>query len=133
MHEAGIVKDALAVKGEVTTFSPHLQQSLLSMFARYGCCNVPTPKNLMKLILDSARYEFVIKPCAAVNALRSGVPKQHNSFWDNMSVVQLWELCRALSANPSKVLALLDQATDSALLLCPNEERSQAVYRYNDL
>ena len=75
VHEAGIVKDALAVKGEVTTFSPHLQQSLLSMFARYGCRNVPTPKNLMKLILDSARYEFVIKPCAAVNALRSGVPK----------------------------------------------------------
>ena len=66
------------------------------------------------------KYEFLFKPCAALTSMRSGVPRQHQTFWNEMSVVEMYELYHALSANPAKVLSLIE---DSVELQNPSEER----------
>ncbi len=119
-HESSILKDAFAVKDKEESFSSSLKQSLLGILSRYGCRNLPSPRNLSKLVLDAVKYEFVIKPCAALTAMRAGIPSKHQVFWESMSVEELYELYQALSASPAKVLALIE---DSVELQNPNEER----------
>ncbi len=115
-HESSILKEAFSMK---ENFPSSRKQSLLGILARYGCRNLPTQDNLTKLVLNAVNFEFFIKPCAALNAMRSGAPQQHQAFWEDFSVGELYELYQALSANPAKVLSLIE---DSVELQNPSEE-----------
>ena len=117
-HESSVMKEAIASKVEEVAFSTTLRQSILGILTRYGCRNLPTPDNLSKLILDAVKYEFVVKPFAAITAMRSGVPKEHQNFWDGMTIMEMYELYRALSANPVKVITLIEGTATT-----PSEER----------
>jgi hypothetical protein len=58
-----------------------------------------------------ARFEFTIKPSAALLAISSGIPDSHFQFWRLISVEAFHSVYIALSATPQKVLAMLREPT----------------------
>ena len=119
-HESAIFSEAFAeIKAGEGTFSPMVQSALVSTMSRYGCREVPKPKNVKTMILQASSYTFVIQPTAALAAIHSGVPQQHLSFWRGLGVMGLYSIYGAQSVSPAKVLKMFDDAegTDA------NEER----------
>ena len=66
--------------------SPALKSSLVSVFSRFGCLEMPTINNILYLCARIARLEFLMKPMAAINAIASGIPPQQRQFWTTYSV-----------------------------------------------
>ena len=110
-HEASIVRDALAAKGD--KFSSILSSRLISLFGRYGCREVPTPENLRQNMVKITRYEYQSKPLAGIAAIRSGIPVEHLALWSQFTVEQLFSLVVAMNADPAKVIDALFSETES--------------------
>ena len=108
-HECDSVKSALNVAKGCGRFSDQQNRELVDIFSRYGSRGIPSPGNLKGTILQAAKYEFVMKPCAALTAMHSGIRKKLLAFWEEKSVYELRSLYLALSATPAKVLSLLDK------------------------
>ena len=90
-------------------FSPSLiSEDLLSILSRFGCRQIPTHVNLPKRIEDVARYEFCVKPAAALALIHAGIPHTHAPFWKNKSASDVHSLFYAMTVTPSKVLSLLE-------------------------
>ena len=86
-----------------------LQHSLLSILASQGCREIPKAGSLKRLLVQAARHTFLIKPAAALYMLNSGIPQQHQPFWNDMSLDKLLSLYHALSVSTTKVLQLLEE------------------------
>ena len=89
-------------------FQPELLNQLVCILSRFGCRQLPTPLCLLKMIVQAAKYEFVIKPAAVLSLLHSGVPSIHQPFWKNKSVQDMYTLHCSLVATPEKVIAFLE-------------------------
>ena len=63
-------KDFLEIKSEV-----------IAVLSRFGCRQVPTIATLPNILLDVARYEFCVKPAAAISIVYNGIPEEHKQFW----------------------------------------------------
>lgn len=81
---------------------------ITTVMSRFGCRQVPKPSTLMSLIEHVARYEFCMKPAAAVALVYAGIPLNHKAFWANKFPSDIQSLCHRLAATPSKVISKLD-------------------------
>ena len=97
-YEAGTVKEALQCS---SSFSQKLTTKLVGVFSRFGNRTVPNGANIKQVILSVARYEFLIKPLAAISQMHSGIPVEQGPFWLTMSVKDLHSLYLALTYTPS--------------------------------
>ena len=90
--------------------SMELKSALVSIFSRFGCLEVPTASNILRLCEQVAMYEFLIKPMAAINAISSGIASEHREFWNSLSVHDFHDLYHlALTANPLKIIQLIEE------------------------
>lgn len=113
-YEAGIVREAISS----FAFSNDLKTKLLGVFSRFGCRELPTWDNIKDVVNEVARYEFLVKPMAAISKINSGVPSVHVPFWKKQSVEDMRRLYTALTATPAKVIeAFVSEASN------PCEER----------
>ena len=83
---AKILNKALKISAE---FSDDQQIQLSSILYRFGSRQVPLRCNLQKQIVQAARHEFLTKPLAAIQAISSGIPKCHRTFWNAVSLSEL--------------------------------------------
>lgn len=122
-HERDCLRSAVKVSNNGGAFSDEESKQLTMILGNYGGRSIPSPETLKHSILQAAKYEFIIKPCAALTSMHSGIPLKHKPFWEKMSVYELHSLYMALNATPMKVLSLLDdECADS-----PNKLR---VFKY---
>ena len=98
MYNATILKEAFSEKQH---FSPILLSALTSLLSQYNCRQIPNPSNLKSLLVEIARYEFLIKPLGALHALHSGVAV-HLEFWNSLSVKDLYSVYNSLKATPAR-------------------------------
>ncbi len=105
LTEKSLFKDALETCAR--ELSPVLREKLLSILARYGCRQMPTPSNLKLCLLQVARFEFCSKPAAAICLMHSGIPVSHADFWRSMSVEGICSIYRMLTVSSTKVLDIL--------------------------
>lgn len=106
--EASVIKNALIKSSG--KFSDGALSSLISILSRYGCRKCPaTAEELKSQLLCVCRYEFQVKPLAAFNAIRGGVPHCERPFWESHSISDLHTLYLSLCATPQMVLAILDE------------------------
>ncbi len=99
--------------------SPLLKSSVISVFSRFGCLEMPTVNNILRLCAQIAKHEFTMKPLAALFAIASGVPTQHHQYWSTYSVDSLYKLYLALRVNPAKIV----QQIDEPFFHCRNQEK----------
>ena len=109
-YEAGIIKEAL----ETSTFSTDLQTKIVTILSRYGSRVCPsTSAHLRVQLLNVGKYEFLIKPMAAISSIYSGICDEEKQFWRKFSVDELHSLYLSLSATAEKVLNIIDEPVDS--------------------
>ena len=92
-----------------TEFSASQQTQLTGLLSCFGSRQLPTPQALRRQVVEAAKFEFLMKPSAALHCISSGVPDSHGNFWRVMSVESLHSIYMALSASPQKVLEMLKE------------------------
>lgn len=102
--ERSTFRDAIKCKAR---FSAGVQSALLDVLSRFGCRVLPTRENLLSTIQNVSNYEFLAKPAAAIALIYSGIPKNHNDFWQNQSVNDLCSIFNQLTVTSEKVLKML--------------------------
>ena len=105
-HDSSILKEALEQRA-LTKFTELMQTKLINMLSPLGCREIPIPPKIREIIQTIANHEFIIKPLGILYAMRSGVPEEYHGFWNKCSVQKTFELCKALNANTSVVLAMI--------------------------
>ena len=98
-------KHALACSSS-GVFSPELRGDLMSTLSRFGCRILPAPSNLLNVIEQAAKFEFVSKPAAGIAMMNSGIPLHHKPFWANHSIDSILHIYRKLTLTPKKVSSL---------------------------
>ena len=68
-----------------------------------------TPDNLTRHIVQVSKFQFIMQPALAINAIKLGIPKGHTPFWDSISLGELYQTYKALHASASKVLQMLKE------------------------
>ena len=119
--EQGIVRECLNIKADF--YPEELQSQLISILDRFGARKTPKPDTLTQLLIDSAEYEFLHKPLAAISAINAGIPKQEVEFWSKYAAEDLHKIFLSLTASPSKVMQLIEEP----LVLNPREKK---VFEY---
>ena len=119
--EAKILNKALKISAE---FSDDQQIELSSILYLFGSRQVPLRCNLQQQTVQAAQHEFLTKPLAAIQAISSGIPKCHRTFWNAMSLSELYEIYIACSASAEKMIDLLVEPND------PMDDNQQRVYGY---
>lgn len=114
---------AIALALGAKEFDAGMEASVVNILSRFGCREVPTPRNLKRLLHGLARHQFRLQPFAALCAMNAGVPETHKPFWQAVGVEELYGTYSALTANPEKVLEMVVEPEFSN----PNEQR---VYGY---
>ena len=104
-HEADILRAAIRYKGK--KFPDDMLSEILGS---YGCRSSPNCQNIKVLMVQAAKYMFLVKPAAAINQLNMGVPDLHRSFWSTMEVGKLFKLYKCMSVSKAKVLSLLEES-----------------------
>ena len=113
-YEASVLREAF----HRDSISSELKTKLVTVLGRFGCREVPTHDSLRQMVINVARYQFLVKPLAAVAQMNCGIPAVHAAFWRTLSVERLFSLYLALTASPEKVLERLESDA-----LNPNEQR----------
>lgn len=118
-HERECIGSAV----KMSAFSSEQRQQLTIILGRYGGRNIPSPESLKCNILQAAKYEFIIKPCAALTVIYAGIPSRHRAFWEKISIYEFHAWCVALTATPTKVLSVLEDD-------CADNQNKERVLRY---
>ena len=105
------------------TYKPEELDQIIAILSRFGCRMVPTPSLLISIIEQAAKYEFCLKPAAALAIIHSGIPLCHKSYWNKKSPEDIVSCHFKLIATPAKVIAMFDPLN----VLSPAEER---IYGY---
>lgn len=71
--EAGKLKTAMQYAKQGNSFPADLEESLVAVFSRYGARRIPSSDTLEGMVIQASKYEFLIKPCAALSAMRAGI------------------------------------------------------------
>ena len=106
--DAATIKEAL----QLSMFPEALKIKLIGILSRYGCRKIPTPEILKQQLVQIAKYQFLMKPMAAITTIRSGIPPSELSFWQSMSIEDFYSLYLVLSATPKKILAIIAEPND---------------------
>ena len=105
--ETKLVKDCLLVKDD--QFIPKVRDKLMNLFSKFGLRQTPTPSKFKEVLVQAAKYEFLIKPMPAISLMHSGIPQRDQDFWATLSTDKLYDLYRLLTANPEKLLTLIEE------------------------
>ena len=89
--ERNTLKTALNGGYDIAFPVPVLNE-VMNTLSRFGCRQISKPSNLVTLIEQVAKYEFCIKPAAAIALLRSGIPLNHTTFWANRTASDIQSL-----------------------------------------
>ena len=108
-YERDVLNDAFKIANCAKVFPYETSRNLVNLLSRLGCRELPTPQNLSRLIAEVAEHEFAVKPGSALYAMHSGIPTDHRSFWERQTVEKLYQLYKALSASPSKVIEMIQE------------------------
>lgn len=119
-HECSVLKAAISHSGP---FSDAMKNSLISILSRLGCTEVPSSNTIRKIIVKTAKYQLVSKSLGTLLLMRASFPTSYNSFFQQFSIEQLFELYKSLGACSSTVLQCLREPE----FLNKAEERT---YRY---
>lgn len=103
--EANLCRNSLTMT--CPSFRSQLQSRLTSILSRFGSRLLPIPANLKIQLIQSSRYECLVKPAAAIQAIRLGIPPSHVPFWQQLSVDQLYDIYLALTASPEKIIEMI--------------------------
>lgn len=79
-HERDQLQSAVKVSNSGGGFSDEEKQQLTMILGRCGGRTIPSPETLKHGILKAAKYEFIIKPCAALTSMHAGIPMKHMAF-----------------------------------------------------
>lgn len=90
IHDAALLKSAFnEANAHATSFKMGTSAGLLELASRFGCRRIHTP------VLQIAKYEFILKPAAAIAAINSGIPDNHASFWKGLGVQGIFRVYKA--------------------------------------
>ena len=109
-YESSICREALLAKAP---FTPELAESLINILSAMGCRELPTSSNIQQLLLQVARYELVSKPLGSLLSLYRGVPRQYRAFFSQFSVLDLYQLYKAMNATPASVLTMISEPVET--------------------
>ena len=59
--------------------------------------------------MQAAKFEFLIKPMPAISLMYSGIPQHDQDIWATFTTERLYNLYRLLTANPQKLLSLIEE------------------------
>ena len=104
-YDTQVVQKAL----QLSEYPYHLQNNLLTLLSSHGCKTLPNPSNIRSLLLQSVRYIFLLQPAAALAMLHQGIPKEHDSFWNTVSVEKLLSLYNSTAVSAEKILHILEE------------------------
>ena len=104
--ESKLLKEAMYAEGSYTA---DLKSRLMNILFRYDCRRQPTPSNILCLVDQVARYEFITKPMAALVQMNQGIPAGERGFWQNKSILSLSALYSAMLSSPEKVLEMIEE------------------------
>ena len=79
--------------------------------------------NLPNLIEDVGRYEFCVKPTAALALIHAGIPHNHGLFWHKKNASDVHKLFYGMTVTPTKVLSLVQCPN-------PNNKNESRVFGY---
>ena len=111
--------EANLLKRAMQDFSTSHQIALSAILSRFGTRQLPTAEHFRDQLACAARYEYIIKPSAALDAISRGIPASHRPFWCGLSVETLYSIYSSLTASPEKVLSLMYEPDIND----PNQER----------
>ena len=106
-HEANTLRGA--VRYNSMKYPDDVLSELLLILGSYGCRSSPNPQNIKVLMVQAAKYMFLVRPAAAVSQLNMGIPDLHRSFWATMEVGKLFKVYKCMSVSTAKVLHLLEE------------------------
>ena len=86
-------------------FSSDMKSKVINILSRFGCRDMPTPRNLGKLLASLAKHLFKSQPFAAISSMNEGIPDEHRPFWQAICVEKLYQVFSAMTASPEKVLS----------------------------
>ena len=86
-----------------------METKIIGLLSRFGCTEMPTSKNLLRLITGVAKYHFMGKIFGTLFTMRAGVPLLYHTFWETFSVEELFTLYKALNATTASVLTMLKE------------------------
>ena len=122
-HQATNLKEAIKFRGRA--FPPTILTDLLEILSSFGCREVPQPTNLKRIVLDVAKFEFLLKPATTISIMHSGISAMHNLFWSQQSIDDLHDIYATLTVSPVRVLSMIkDPCCTTA-----NQERVMSYLR----
>lgn len=122
-HESGLLKQAFNCSAQ--KFSLQFSTELLDILSVFGCREMPCPVTLKRIVLDVAKFEFLLKPATAVAMMHSGLLPKHQEFWSQLSIFDLHDVYVAQTVSPVRVLSMIEEPSCST----PNEERVMTYLR----
>lgn len=105
LYDQSVLKKAI----QSPTFIPDVQASVINLLSKFGCRETPTLKNVKNLVVQLAVHEFTIQPLGAVYSMNSGIPQAHKTFWEKITVGDLYEIYQTLGATAESVLQTLKE------------------------
>lgn len=75
IHDINICQQAFEqINQGLVSFTDNILSSLMNILGYFGCRALPSPKSFKSLLLQSATFEYKVKPSSAIQAIRSGIP-----------------------------------------------------------
>ena len=91
-------------------FTPEIHTKLVSIISRFEGRQLPTPSSLREIIVQLARYQFLIKPMPATLAIHSGLPDFERPFWEEKFLADMYMLYTSMFATPEKVIGIVQES-----------------------
>ena len=99
-RESAVLQEALSSQ----CLPPSLKTKLSDILGCYGCFQVPSVGNLRSLLCQVSRFEVIQKPLALLQAINSGIPAEHTSFWKKYDANTLYNLYTSMTCDAEKIL-----------------------------
>ena len=100
-------KIALKYKGTSSSFpTPEMKSDVISILSWLGCCEMPTPCNLAELIVNVAKYEFVVNQQLPLQwSIMAFQMSTSLNFWTEYGINDLYT---SLTFTSNKILKIID-------------------------
>ena len=100
--DCNILKKAFKVTDDC--YDEKMKTGLIDILSRLGCSEMPTPSNIKRLLISTAKHTFHGKPLGLLITMRAGVPACYHKFWQQFDIDKLFSIYKALNASVSSVL-----------------------------
>ena len=108
-HESVILRDAIVHVQTNQSLTSSMKSNLVDLLSRFGCTEMPMSENLVRLLTGVSQHYFMGKTFGTLHNMRAGVPKSYFDFWQKYTILQFFDLFKALNATTASVLQLLSE------------------------